>query len=73
MIRGTMRLRHIELIQAILATGSLTHRNVDACETTLNPGAQVGTLENHRASRCKADLHSRRCRAPGVANRPSQS
>jgi len=28
--------------------------------------AQVGTLENHRASRCKADLHSRRCRAPGV-------
>ena len=41
-------------------------RNVDACETTLNPGAQVGTLENHRASRCKADLHTRYRRAPVV-------
>ena len=41
-------------------------RDDDACETTLNPGAQVGTLGNHRASRCKADMHSRRRRAPGV-------
>jgi len=32
----------------------------------LEPGVQVGTLGFHRASRYKADLHSRRRRAPAI-------